>query len=64
MVRFLVVPQWQGSPAPRAMLLVDGASAIALDSTGRQLVIGTSDGSLWTYDVSALDTARDMASIL
>ncbi|WP_226532694.1 arginase family protein [Microbacterium paraoxydans] len=31
MVRFLVIPQWQGSPAPRAMLLVDGASAIAGD---------------------------------
>ena len=31
MVRFLVVPQWQGSPAPRAMLLIDGASAIAGD---------------------------------
>ncbi|MFS0893373.1 arginase family protein [Microbacterium sp. 179-I 3D3 NHS] len=31
MVRFLIVPQWQGSPAPRAMLLVDGASAIAGD---------------------------------
>lgn len=31
MVRFLVVPQWQGSPAARAMLLVDGATAIAED---------------------------------
>lgn len=31
MARFLVAPQWQGSPAPRAMLLVDGASAIAGD---------------------------------
>lgn len=31
MVQFLVVPQWQGSPAARAMLLVDGASAIAGD---------------------------------
>lgn len=31
MVKFLVVPQWQGSPAPRAMLLVDGAMAIAGD---------------------------------
>ncbi|WP_091232034.1 arginase family protein [Microbacterium sp. 3J1] len=31
MVRFLVVPQWQGSPAARAMLLMDGASAIAGD---------------------------------
>ncbi|WP_341942469.1 arginase family protein [Microbacterium sp. LWH10-1.2] len=31
MVRFLVVPQWQGSPAARAMLLIDGATAIAGD---------------------------------
>lgn len=31
MVQFLVVPQWQGSPAARAMLLIDGASAIAGD---------------------------------
>lgn len=29
--RFLVAPQWQGSPSARAMLLVDGASAIAGD---------------------------------
>src|SRR5690606_36189741 len=29
--RCLVVPQWQGSPAARAMLLVDGAQAIAGD---------------------------------
>lgn len=31
MAQFLVVPQWQGSPAARSMLLVDGASAIAGD---------------------------------
>ena len=31
MTRFLIVPQWQGSPAARAMLLVDGAAAIAGD---------------------------------
>ena len=31
MTRFLVVPQWQGSPAARAMLLIDGAEAIAQD---------------------------------
>lgn len=31
MARFLVVAQWQGSPSARAMLLVDGASAIAGD---------------------------------
>jgi len=31
MTRFLIVPQWQGSPAARAMLLIDGANAIAGD---------------------------------
>lgn len=31
MARFLVVPQWQGSPSARAMLLIDGASAITGD---------------------------------
>ena len=31
MARFLVVPQWQGSPSTRAMLLIDGASSIAGD---------------------------------
>ena len=31
MARFLIVPQWQGSPAARAMLLSDGAIAIAGD---------------------------------
>lgn len=31
MSRFVVVPQWQGSPSPRAMALIDGADAIAGD---------------------------------
>lgn len=31
MARFILTPQWQGSPAARAMLLVDGADAIADD---------------------------------
>jgi arginase len=31
MTRFLVVPQWQGSPAARGMLLRDGAEAISGD---------------------------------
>lgn len=31
MTRFLIVPQWQGSPSPRAMQLADGADAIAGD---------------------------------
>jgi len=31
MTRFIVVPQWQGSPSSRAMTLIDGADAIAGD---------------------------------
>lgn len=31
MTRFVVVPQWQGSPSARAMQLIDGANAIAGD---------------------------------
>jgi len=31
MTRYLVVPQWQGSPSSRAMQLIDGAHAIAGD---------------------------------
>lgn len=31
MTRFVVVPQWQGSPSSRAMVLIDGAEAIAGD---------------------------------
>ncbi len=31
MTRFVVVPQWQGSPSARAMRLIDGAEAIAGD---------------------------------
>lgn len=31
MTRFLIVPQWQGSPSSRSMRLIDGAEAIAGD---------------------------------
>ena len=31
MTRFVVAPQWQGSPSARAMRLIDGAEAIAGD---------------------------------
>ena len=31
MTRFVVAPQWQGSPSARAMRLIDGADAIAGD---------------------------------
>lgn len=39
MTRFLVAPQWQGSPAARAMLLVDGAMAIAGDLPRRDTTV-------------------------
>lgn len=41
MVRFLVIPQWQGSPAARAMLLTDGAAAIAGDLPARRRPFST-----------------------
>lgn len=31
MARFVIAPQWQGSPSSRAMMLIDGAQAIAGD---------------------------------
>jgi len=39
MTRFLIVPQWQGSPSARAMLLVDGAAAIAGDLPRRDTTV-------------------------
>ncbi|MFD5225100.1 arginase family protein [Microbacterium sp. NPDC058342] len=39
MTRFLIVPQWQGSPSARGMLLVDGANAIAGDLPRRDTTI-------------------------
>ena len=41
---------------------IDGASAVALDATRHQLVVGSSDGSLWTFDVGTLDRARSTGS--
>ena len=39
MTRFVVVPQWQGSPAARAMLLAAGAEAIAGDLPRAKTVV-------------------------
>lgn len=39
MTRFLIVPQWQGSPSARAMLLTDGAAAIAGDLPRRDTTV-------------------------
>jgi 4-amino-4-deoxy-L-arabinose transferase-like glycosyltransferase len=41
---------------------IDGATAIAFDRTGNQLIVGTSDGSLWSFDVATLDAARSTGS--
>ena len=38
MTRFLITPQWQGSPSARAMLLTDGATAICGDLPRRDTV--------------------------
>lgn len=64
MTRFLVVPQWQGSPSARAMQLSDGAHAIAGDlprSTTTVLDVPTEAGeSLGTgvHRLSALLRTR------
>lgn len=39
MTRFLIAPQWQGSPSARAMLLVDGATAISGDLPRRDTTV-------------------------
>lgn len=39
MTRFVIVPQWQGSPSARAMLLTDGAAAIAGDLPRRDTTV-------------------------
>lgn len=39
MTRFLIAPQWQGSPSARAMLLVDGAEAICGDLPSKSTVV-------------------------
>jgi len=65
MTRFLVVPQWQGSPSARAMHLVDGAEAIAGDlpraATTRVDVPASAGESLGTgiRRVSALTRVAD-----
>ncbi|HEU4571336.1 MAG TPA: hypothetical protein VFR93_01515, partial [Candidatus Limnocylindrales bacterium] len=41
---------------------IDGAAAIAFDPSGHRLVVGTSDGSIWTFDADSLDAARTTGS--
>src|SRR5439155_8757013 len=42
---------------------LDGAAAVAVDSTEHQLFIGSSDGTIWTYDLTALDQVRATGSV-
>lgn len=65
--RFVVVPQWQGSPSTRAMLLRDGAEAIAGDLPRSATVIldvpmeaGDSQGT----GISRLSALRRTAALL
>jgi len=68
MTRYLVVPQWQGSPSSRAMQLIDGAQAIAGDlprtSTTVLEVPMEAGESLGTgiHRLSALQRVRGMVS--
>lgn len=68
MTRYLVVPQWQGSPSSRAMQLIDGAQAIAGDlprSSTTMLDVPMEAGeSLGTgiHRLSALQRVRGMVA--
>ncbi|MGO3828901.1 MAG: arginase family protein [Microbacterium gubbeenense] len=60
MTRFIVVPQWQGSPSARAMSLIDGADAIQSDlpsSATTRVPVPTEAGE-------SLDTGVHRASTL
>ncbi len=66
MTRFLVVPQWQGSPSTRAMTLIDGAEAIAGDlprSATRRIDVPVEAGEALDTGVrrySSLARTRDL----
>ncbi|MDT0156839.1 arginase family protein [Microbacterium sp. ARD32] len=67
MTRFLIVPQWQGSPSARAMLLVDGASAIAGDLPRRQttmLDVPLEAGEALGTDVRRLSSLRRVRELV
>lgn len=68
MTRYLVVPQWQGSPSSRAMQLIDGAQAIAGDLPRAATTVldvpmeaGESLGT-GIHRLSALQRVRDMVA--
>jgi arginase len=65
MTRYLVVPQWQGSPSSRAMQLIDGAQAIAGDlprasTTVLDVALEAGEGlGSGVHRLSALQRVRD-----
>ena len=69
MTRYLVVPQWQGSPSSRAMQLIDGAQAIAGDlprSATTTLEVPMEAGEALDtgiHRLSALQRIRDLIEI-
>lgn len=67
MTRFVVVPQWQGSPSARAMLLRDGAEAIAGDLPRAATVlldVPLEAGDAQGTGISRLSALRRTASLL
>ena len=69
MTRYLVVPQWQGSPSSRAMQLIDGAQAIAGDlprgsTTVLDVVMEAGEGlGTGIQRLSALQHVRDQIAV-
>lgn len=64
MTRFLVVPQWQGSPSTRAMQLIDGAEAIAGDlprSATTVIEVPTEAGESWETGIRRFSTITRIA---
>ncbi len=47
-----------------ASVPIDGAAALAIDPAAHLLYVGTSDGTIWTFDLTSLDAVRESGSSL
>ena len=45
-----------------ASIPVDGAAAVAVDASQHQLFVGSSDGTIWTFDLTSFDDVRKLGS--
>src|SRR5215212_4802832 len=45
-----------------ASMPLEGASTLAIDTAARRLFIGSTDGSIWRFELSTLDVARSTGS--